>query len=965
MRRAVLLLIGLGCLLGPLLAVYRPVLFEDRQFAWDNASYYYYPLYLRVKQEWEAGRLPLWDPGQNGGEPMLGNPIAAVLYPGKVLHVLPSYAWGARLYVIAHTIIALLGLLALGRSCGVSWVGSFLGGLSYAFGAPVLFLYCNVVFKVGAAWIPWGLSAIDHLLRRRGRGGAGGVAAVLTLQVLGGDPEAAYLTAVCGALYALVLTAGARTRLSGLFTWPKMLGAVCFWFAATLGLDAARIVRPGFLATNRLVLAAWAMVGIGIAWRWHRRPDENLLAPLLARLAGAYALAVALAAVQVLPALEFARQSWRAAGITASALYNYSLHPCRVAELAWPGVFGTGSFENRSWLQAVPPAGGHEIWVASLYMGGLTLALALSAFGWRSGTPWRTWLTTVVAVALVGSFGKFGGPLWWVRWGPFSAVLGPHDPGPGQPRSDHFLVDGAGSPYGLLAVLLPGFGTFRYPSKLLPFAAVGLSVLAGVGWDGATEAAATRRLRRIGLAGLGVSLVGLALALAARDGAVAFLAGRVPPETTFGPVDIAGAWRETQRGLAHGAIVFAAVLALAQWAPSRPRAAGALAIVLLAVDLALANARLICTVPQAEFDAPSEAARQIEAAERSDPSPGPFRIHRMTGSYPIHFSTAGTADRFRGMIAWARGTLYPLHGLPLALEYCATTGTLELDDHAAIFHPQMMSLPAEMAQVLGVPPGRPVVYHPRRSFDIWGARYLLLPAVPDWGSPGRGFASFLNKTDLIYPSPEVLYERRYRTGQEPWGVREDWQLRRNRAAYPRAWVVHYARIRPPATDPDARSSLLRTLVFMNDPIWKENNRPVFDLRQAALIETDDEAALQGFSSRTPVGPTESVAVVNHEPQRIELRASLDRPGLVILADTYYPGWRLTIDGRPTPIFRANRLMRGAAVPSGEHTLVYTYEPTSFRVGAIISTAGLIALLALPLRSRVRPLGVAGVRATSA
>ena len=67
MRRVVVPLVGLGCFLGLLLAVYRPVLFEDRQFAWDNASYFYYPLYLRVQQEWDAGRWPLWDAGQNGG----------------------------------------------------------------------------------------------------------------------------------------------------------------------------------------------------------------------------------------------------------------------------------------------------------------------------------------------------------------------------------------------------------------------------------------------------------------------------------------------------------------------------------------------------------------------------------------------------------------------------------------------------------------------------------------------------------------------------------------------------------------------------------------------------------------------------------------------------------------------------------------------------------------------------------
>ncbi len=113
---------------------------------------------------------------------------------------------------------------------------------------------------------------------------------------------------------------------------------------------------------------------------------------------------------------------------------------------------------------------------------------------------------------------------------------------------------------------------------------------------------------------------------------------------------------------------------------------------------------------------------------------------------------------------------------------------------------------------------------------------------------------------------------------------------------------------------------------MNDPIWSERGRPVLDLRQTALIETNDKEGLKGYLSSTPVGPSESVAVIKHEPQRVELRASLDRPGLVILADTYYPGWRLTIDGMPAPIFRANRMMRGAAMPAGEHTLVYTYEP---------------------------------------
>ena len=64
---------------------------------------------------------------------------------------------------------------------------------------------------------------------------------------------------------------------------------------------------------------------------------------------------------------------------------------------------------------------------------------------------------------------------------------------------------------------------------------------------------------------------------------------------------------------------------------------------------------------------------------------------------------------------------------------------------------------------------------------------------------------------------------------------------------------------------------------------------------------------------------------------------------MILADTYYPGWRLTIDGRPAPILRANRMMRGAAVREGEHTLVYVYDPWSLRIGAAVTLLGMAAV----------------------
>jgi uncharacterized membrane protein YfhO len=47
-------------------------------------------------------------------------------------------------------------------------------------------------------------------------------------------------------------------------------------------------------------------------------------------------------------------------------------------------------------------------------------------------------------------------------------------------------------------------------------------------------------------------------------------------------------------------------------------------------------------------------------------------------------------------------------------------------------------------------------------------------------------------------------------------------------------------------------------------------------------------------------------------------------------------------------------MRGAAVPAGEHTLVYTYQPNSFRIGAVLSCAGGVLLLVLAWWTRREP-----------
>ena len=122
-------LVILSCFGALFLACYAPALFRDRQFAYRDAGNYYYPLNKRVQAEWNAGRWPLWEPEENAGMPLLGNPTAAVLYPGKLVFAILPYAWGARTYVVAHSALAFLSMLVLMRSWGTSWFGSALSAL--------------------------------------------------------------------------------------------------------------------------------------------------------------------------------------------------------------------------------------------------------------------------------------------------------------------------------------------------------------------------------------------------------------------------------------------------------------------------------------------------------------------------------------------------------------------------------------------------------------------------------------------------------------------------------------------------------------------------------------------------------------------------------------------------------------------------------------------------------------------
>jgi hypothetical protein len=166
-----------------------------------------------------------------------------------------------------------------------------------------------------------------------------------------------------------------------------------------------------------------------------------------------------------------------------------------------------------------------------------------------------------------------------------------------------------------------------------------------------------------------------------------------------------------------------------------------------------------------------------------------------------------------------------------------------------------------------------------------------------------------------------------------WDGRE-FAIHRNPAALPRAYVVPRAEIAP--DDAPTVLSLFRTV----------------DPRRAVVMERDP---LGDGPGRQPFTPAEWRSPA---PERVEIRVETAAPGLLVVAETWMPGWAATVDGRPAPIFRGNHAQRVVPLPApGRHEVSLRYEPPGLARGLEISAIALLAWGVATLSWLARRLGL--------
>ena len=90
----------------------------------------------------------------------------------------------------------------------------------------------------------------------------------------------------------------------------------------------------------------------------------------------------------------------------------------------------------------------------------------------------------------------------------------------------------------------------------------------------------------------------------------------------------------------------------------------------------------------------------------------------------------------------------------------------------------------------------------------------------------------------------------------------------------------------------------------------------------------------------------TATITRYDNQDIEIKAQMDGEGILVLGDSYYPGWKAIVDGKEQEILPANINQRALILEKGEHTVKFAFQPKSFKIGVIISLFSTIFLLIL-------------------
>jgi len=862
----------------------------------------HYPLRSVYAEGLRRWALPLWTPNVMGGYPLLAEGQLGALYPPNlVLHALFPVPVALNIFILGHFVLAGIGAYAFARQLKLGRLASVCTGLVYALGGFMVAHLNHINIVACAAWMPWLFLLTERILgtdspEHRARDPAL-LGCIVGLELLAGHAQIALLTLAATGAYALYLT------------WA---------------------VQPGI---RRLSLFAF---------------------PLL--------LGVGMAAVQLLPSYELTQASVRSEGLDPDFFASFSLHPLCLITLLWPFILGN-PYPNAS-VELVGYVGWLPLLLAilapfvvrrpaeptlrsskrTLFFAGLALvALALALGRWN---PMYMLLVRLPGLNL------FRVPARYLYWFSFAAAVLAGMGLDKLSRRGHGSNDPHERVQGWLVIAVVGFLTLltvhqvHHVEQLVAawFWLPVVLALLGLGWVAWTWRA-SRVLHSIrGIIALALVVIDLILfnsvfnltynqtmSLGEFTAAPRSLSIFPPGEGTYRVhtheeiVPVLSVMRESLypnlsllHRLASGNGRFPLVLAryseyVQKMTPRMLDLFGIRYYVIpqvLPVDEAsefydVENpwslnpvGRTISIEPlrTAAVEVESYLSHSVDWPDGQ--AVADIRLHGTSGELEVITLRAGSHS---SEWAYSRSDVSEnvLHRRATVIRSWPARSGFPPEDHVGHTYTASFRLETTFSvNTVVVQPRVPLAYiriERLKLIDHTGATHLLSHLA------GKGDHT------LVYRS-------------------EDAAIYENHDVLPRAFIVHRGRAVPDD------SEALRLLMA-----------PEFDPNAAVLLATDQVRAVEPANSGE-----DSVWLSVYDSGRVVIEAQLATDGYLVLTDTWYPGWDARIDGKASPILRANLMFRAVYLPAGYHIVEFTYTPQTFRLGLKISAAALLLLVVICL-----------------
>ncbi len=898
-------------LVGWHLVYYLPVTLGQKVFVEGDIFWLHFPIRTELARALAEGRLPLWTPYIQAGLPLLAEGQAGALYPlNLLLHSLLPVATALSYVTLFNLAWASVGMYLLVRSCGLGVPGALLAGFVFgANGVMVARVSHSDVLTV-ASWLPW-LMLFQQKYWQAKVDGQKTIHWFLLacfsigLQFLGGAPQREAHNVATFALFGMF----------GPLLWSRQ---------ETTSAKDAIISAARWLPRATLTTASTVIVGIGIG------------------------------AIQLLPTAELVGFSTRGPEMGKAFFTSFSLGPSALTQFIAP-------FE----VLGQPSASNMEFWA---YLGVLPILLALFA-------PWLRRDARTVLLALFALVS-------------LSLALGGSNP----------LYD--------LFYYVPLINRFRVPARFLFLFAFAAALLAATAFEELQkhlreDCENKRILRAFGIVlalttigvvfleysqpletwmqvwhwlPIGLMLVGIVVLLAAKQRwmsrplwsavvlgvAVLDLAAFSAPflstlARTTSPAELAQVPRTVQAMDSAQTVyrVFANRFPAVTQSAVRATLWTNLPLVYekqgvnvrynpLSLSLSrneefiqgmslpmrnLMNIRYYLlpleTVPPGSpspFDESEPAGGLTLNLLSQQPAIPPMRVTQITvTSYADRTQDLADGSLVGEIVLSLEDGQHRVLPIRLGIETAdwAYDGLARLGEVKHTKSKDALSFPAYLSSV---------------GHDFEGHKYV---ARYDLAAPlvvtAIGVRSFLPGSGLTIERIALLDEAGRATSLAGLLHRNDMALAfrshtaamwENQSVLPRAFVVHGAEI----VDDD------RALAWIKSPDFAPDRLVLLgDVQPSDLLPVNREGKA-----------SDEAVIAEYKSERVVLQVETDAPGYLVLTDSWYPGWTASVDGKTTPIYRADYIFRAVPLLPGQHSVTFEYRPASFIFGASISLMSLIA-----------------------